>query len=163
MANDLGCIWRHKPSFFCSCCRLPLGAALNPKAGPDATQKPRGLRKDFRFNFAYLSFLGLGEDPAARSHRVEQVTARWRPCLQRRPQATPTCMDFAPHRYGKRSEQQVAKADSTLRSSQAVPHPSTNRALRRLTSEVERDPVHSTRYGRQRRLMARSRHFVLIS
>ena len=43
------------------------------------------------------------------------------------------------------------KADSTLRSSRAVPHPSTNRALRRLTSEVGRDPVHSTRYGRQRR------------
>ena len=43
-----------------------------------------------------------------------------------------------------------AKAGSTLRSSQAVPHPSTNRALRRLTSEVRRDPVHSTRYGRQR-------------
>ena len=42
------------------------------------------------------------------------------------------------------------KADSTQRSSQAVPHPSTNRALRRLTSEVRRDPVHSTRYGRQR-------------
>ena len=42
-----------------------------------------------------------------------------------------------------------AKAGSTLRSSQAVPHPSTNRALCRLTSEVERDPVHSTRYGRQ--------------
>ena len=42
------------------------------------------------------------------------------------------------------------KADSTLRSSRAVPHPSTNRALRRLTSEVGRDPVHSTRYGRQR-------------
>jgi hypothetical protein len=42
------------------------------------------------------------------------------------------------------------KADSTLRSSQAVPHPSTNRALRRLTSEVRRDPVYSTRYGRQR-------------
>ena len=44
----------------------------------------------------------------------------------------------------------MKKADSTLRSSRAVPHPSTNRALRRLTSEVERDPVHSTRYGRQR-------------
>ena len=42
------------------------------------------------------------------------------------------------------------KADSTLRSSRAVPHPSTNRALRRLTSEVRRNPVHSTRYGRQR-------------
>jgi hypothetical protein len=44
----------------------------------------------------------------------------------------------------------VCKAGSTLRSSRAVPHPSTNRALRRLTSEVGRDPVHSTRYGRQR-------------
>ena len=42
------------------------------------------------------------------------------------------------------------KADSTLRASRAVPHPSTDRALRRLTSEVGRDPVHSTRYGRQR-------------
>ena len=42
------------------------------------------------------------------------------------------------------------KADSTLRSSRAVPHPSTDRALRRLTSEVGRDPVHSTRYGRWR-------------
>ena len=45
---------------------------------------------------------------------------------------------------------QANKADSTLRTSQAVPHPSTIRALCRLTSEVERDPVHSTRYGRQR-------------
>ena len=45
------------------------------------------------------------------------------------------------------------KAGSTLRSSRAVPHPSTNRALRRLTSEVGRDPVHSTRYGRQRRCL----------
>ena len=44
---------------------------------------------------------------------------------------------------------QNEKADSTLRSSQAVPHPSTNQALRRLTSEVGRAPVHSTRYGRQ--------------
>ena len=48
---------------------------------------------------------------------------------------------------------QQEKADSTPRSSQAVPHPSTNRALRRLTSEVRRDPVHSTRYGRQRMIM----------
>ena len=44
------------------------------------------------------------------------------------------------------------KADSTLRSSQAVPHPSTDRALCCLTSEVKRDPVHSTRYGRRRHL-----------
>ena len=41
------------------------------------------------------------------------------------------------------------KADSTWGASQAVPHPSTNQALCRLTSEVRRDPVHSTRYGRQ--------------
>ena len=39
-------------------------------------------------------------------------------------------------------------AGSTLRSSRAVPHPSINQALRRFTSEVGRDPVHSTRYGR---------------
>ena len=41
------------------------------------------------------------------------------------------------------------KADSAQKCSQVVPHPSTNWALRRLTSEVRRDPVHSTRYGRQ--------------
>ena len=49
-------------------------------------------------------------------------------------------------------EEPGAKADSTLRASRAVPHPSTDRALRRLTSEVRRDPVHSTRYGRQRKV-----------
>ena len=49
------------------------------------------------------------------------------------------------------------KADSTLRASRAVPHPSTDRALCRLTSEVERDPVHSTWYGRQRKLSLRPR------
>ncbi len=42
------------------------------------------------------------------------------------------------------------RAGSTLRSSRAVPHPSTDWALRRFTSEVGRDPVHSTRHGRQR-------------
>ena len=55
------------------------------------------------------------------------------------------------------TQSQQAKADSTLRSSQAVPHPSTNRALRRLTSEVGRDPVCSTRYGRQREMGAQKR------
>ena len=48
---------------------------------------------------------------------------------------------------------QHKKADSTLSASQPVPQASTRRALHRLTSEVERDPVHSVRYGRQR-LMA---------
>ena len=54
-----------------------------------------------------------------------------------------------------RIQRKSIKADSTLRTSRAVPHPSTNRALCRLTSEVERDPVHSTRYGRQRKHMER--------
>ena len=52
--------------------------------------------------------------------------------------------------WRRQRKQPPGKADSTLRYSQAVPHPSTNRALRRLTSEVGRDPVHSTRYARQR-------------
>ena len=42
------------------------------------------------------------------------------------------------------------KASSTQRASQAVPHPSADRALRRLTSEFGRDPVYSSRYGRRR-------------
>ena len=53
------------------------------------------------------------------------------------------------------------KADSTLRSSRAVPHPSTNRALRRLTSEVRRDPVYSTRYGRQQQCWEERRSATL--
>ena len=78
----------------------------------------------------------------------------WDCCGQMFPGRLQTCMFSVPcnvegskcRRKGKR------KAGSTRRSSQAVPHPSTNRALRRLTSEVGRDPVHSTRYGRQRHL-----------
>ena len=56
--------------------------------------------------------------------------------------------------YIENSSSKEIKADSTLRSSQAVPHPSTDRALRRLTSEVERDPVHSTWYGRQQETLS---------
>jgi hypothetical protein len=64
---------------------------------------------------------------------------------------------------GVRLRVQKQKADSTLRSSRAVPHPSTDRALRRLTSEVGRDPVHSTRYGRQRNLCFTKRTRNLVS
>ena len=60
---------------------------------------------------------------------------------------------FQQHQLPTCSAERNKKADSTLRSSRAVPHPSTNRALRRLTSEVGRDPVHSTRYGRRRKLL----------
>ena len=41
------------------------------------------------------------------------------------------------------------KVDSTRRASQAVPHPSTDRALCRLTSEFGWDRVYSTQYGRR--------------
>ena len=52
--------------------------------------------------------------------------------------------------YDGRMMRELEKADITRGSSQAVPHPSTNRALCCLTSEVRRDRVHSIRYGRQR-------------
>ena len=55
------------------------------------------------------------------------------------------------------------KAGSTSGCSQAVPHPSTNQALCRLTSEVRRDPVYSTRYGRQRNSLSASVSFALRS
>jgi hypothetical protein len=42
------------------------------------------------------------------------------------------------------------RASSTQRTSQAVPHPSTDRALQRLASEFGRDPAYSLRYGRLR-------------
>ena len=41
------------------------------------------------------------------------------------------------------------------------PHPSTDRALCCLTSEVERDPVHSTRYGRRRKHCASAHGWFL--
>ena len=40
------------------------------------------------------------------------------------------------------------KANSTLRASRAVPHPSTDRAFHRLTSEFRWDRVYSMKYGR---------------
>ena len=52
--------------------------------------------------------------------------------------------------YGSMLRTNHKKADSTLSASQPVPQASTRRALHRLTSEVERDPVHSVKYGRQR-------------
>ena len=53
--------------------------------------------------------------------------------------------------YGSMLRTNHKKADSTLSASQPVPQASTRLALHRLTSEVERDPVHSVRYGRQQR------------
>ena len=47
---------------------------------------------------------------------------------------------------------ETKKASSTQGCSRTVPQSSTDRALRRLTAEFERDPVYSTRYGRQRNL-----------
>ena len=88
-----------------------------------------------------------GHVPAKRAHRHPCVgntlRAVWAPWSSGGRQT----MEANSSRISRKS----MKADSTLRTSRAVPHPSTNRALCRLTSEVERDPVHSTRYGRQRK------------
>ena len=53
-------------------------------------------------------------------------------------------------------ENKMQKAYGTRRTSQAVPHPSTTRAFRRLTSEFRWDRVHSTKYGRRRKHISRS-------
>ena len=62
------------------------------------------------------------------------------------------CASTLQHRPSYRdSESKTQKrASSTQRTSQAVPHPSTDRALQRLASEFGRDPVYSLRYGRLR-------------
>ena len=49
-------------------------------------------------------------------------------------------------------EKRRKNANSTLRASRAVPHPSTDRAFQRLTSEFRWDRVHSMKYGRWRQL-----------
>ena len=45
-------------------------------------------------------------------------------------------------------EKKQKKASGTQRASQAVPHPSTDRALQSLTSEFGWDRVYSMQYGR---------------
>ena len=88
---------------------------------------------------------------------MEPLLCRGKPphFLPRHPQTVLLPSNTSPQRIVAHNRGRSSKADSTLRSSQAVPHPSTNRALRRLTSEVGRDPVHSTRYGRQRNMLSR--------
>ena len=74
---------------------------------------------------------------------------RWK--LSKLPRLSPEIIRYTRAQLGlRKTNKEEEKAGSTLRTSQAVPHPSTIRALSRLTSEVERDPVYSTRYGRQR-------------
>ena len=58
--------------------------------------------------------------------------------------------------------EEKTKADNSLKASRAVPHPSTDWALRRLTSDVGRDPMHSTRYH-QRMLCISNVSFVRCS
>ena len=55
---------------------------------------------------------------------------------------------FGSTKLGKAAVITMATADSNLKTSRAVPHPSTMRARARLPSEVARDPVSSSRYGR---------------
>ena len=53
------------------------------------------------------------------------------------------------------------KADSTLSALQPVHQASTRRVFHRLTSEVDRDPVHWMRYGRQRTHVSASKAIIL--
>ena len=57
-----------------------------------------------------------------------------------------------------RPKTKIQKANSTLRASRAVPHPSTDRAFRRLTSEFGWDRVYSTKYGRWRNALSNNKH-----
>ena len=57
------------------------------------------------------------------------------------------------NQYRVQITNKTQKASSTLRASQAVPHPSTDRALQRLTCKCGRDCVYSLGYGRWRRLV----------
>ena len=94
---------------------------------------------------------GIVPGPSA-IRTAQAVSDAWHSCSVGVCRSSDRCLLPAPEKItfspgGVRRASQ--KADSTLRSSRAVPHPSTNRALRHLTSEVRRDRVHSTRYGRQ--------------
>ena len=57
----------------------------------------------------------------------------------------------------------TTKASGTRRASQAVPHPSTSRALRCLTSEFGWDRVHSSQYGRWRKSMLHDNYIICKS
>ena len=83
-----------------------------------------------------------------------------RPPSQRLPAAIARRPWMGPMREGRPRCGSQAKAGSTRRCSRAVPHPSTNRALCRLTSEVRGDPVFSTRYGRHRNQSFSCRHSI---
>ena len=124
---------------------------MTPRSAICYSPRPGGRQGPFLNDFLYFFILFLGcfgtEVPfravlrlLSKGHMRENIDEdhHENTALARRFSATPCAKD-------------AGKADSTLRSSQAAPHPSTNRALRRLTSEVRRDPVYSTWYGRQRR------------
>ena len=105
---------------------------------------------------------GMAVSECLRSQSPMPVASAGRPrgrgraatlCAMARRESCVRAVCRPPERLGRGdsvSRGKIKKADSTLRSSRAVPHPSTGRALRSLTSEVRRDPVYSTWYGRQR-------------
>ena len=58
------------------------------------------------------------------------------------------CVSKSVTKFFQHQIRATQKASGTRRASQAVPHPSTDRALRCLTSEFGWDRVHSSQYGR---------------
>ena len=122
----------------------------------------RGWRSEFRGS----KFEVRGSRFEVRSSRFENAIQRWKAtffeCCELRFLDVDSAFERTCHIQTllTSATQEPVKADSTLRTSRAVPHPSTDRALRRLTSEVRRDPVHSTRYGRQRSSKSFSSRFL---
>ena len=114
----------------------------------------RNCRASIRQVAAWLAGWRLGTTlPFPNRNSCANQSVRLRTTMRRTPFAPPLAIHpCALSTFNLVKTRICGKADSTLRSSQAVPHPSTNRALCCLTSMVERDPVHSTRYGRRRHL-----------
>ena len=140
MAQWLAC-WAHNPKVRGSKPRSAItrrtnASAMLPNTAPRAQHRDLGLTRSCHHSACSYS---CSPGPLGLPARRERAAHEW--------YVTFTFTDAETLTITKKEMQ---KADSTRRSSQAVPHPSTNRALRRLTSEIRRDPVHSTRYGRQR-------------
>ena len=105
----------------------------------------------------HISLISLALSPKSRPIPQPEGVAprlRWLFRLPHSAQRSPTRRRVRNRVRGHTSRLQPSsvlpseKASSTRRASQAVPHPSTDRALQRLTSEFGRDPVYSLRYGR---------------
>ena len=110
-----------------------------------------GRRFELRFNGqlrnAGSAILWVKHLDRAESERIVKILnsihRRTRPCRKK---------NHCSHVDSTKFDPKNKKANSTLGPSRAVPHPSTDRAFRRLTSEFGWDRVYLTKYGRWQEL-----------